>query len=112
MRIDIAFSTWCFSFGRPYLQSKEQKQSLLDTIASLDKKEFGEGLSVEDLVLGGGGVLPNPTRISVILIGKEVYWRQRSRVKLLSKGDISTRFIHKISSSKRRIIRIQAVQFF
>lgn len=44
----------------------------------------------------------------MFLIAKEVYWRQRSRVQWLSKGDNSTRFIHKTSNSKRRMIRIQA----
>lgn len=80
---------------------------LEDSISHLQAQELiSGGLSDEDALTLEHSI----SALASLLIQKECYWRQRSRLFWLASGDSNSAFFHKSASSRQRVNHISAIQ--
>jgi mannosylglycoprotein endo-beta-mannosidase len=81
---------------------KKEKQTLLNKLDELDKKE--ESSILGDLDLNLKHVLNE--RLSELLREEEIKWYQRAKVKHLLEGDANTKYYHLLANGRHRKTRI------
>ena len=75
-----------------------KKTQLLETLKLLDAKEGEFGLS--DAETCERAVVRS--EVENLLSLEEISWKQKSRMLWIKKGDINTKFFHKVANSHRR----------
>ena len=120
--VDRADSWWnCYSFsGTPSYVFAKKLKALKEDIIQWNRQDFGnvghrkkdllgalELLDAKEGVLGLTETERNEknevkSQVEHLISLEEIFWRQKSRMLCIKKGDNNTRFFHKMASSHRR----------